>query len=233
MEERPLLFRGGSNSGGSGSGGVTPATHLRSPRSGDTYNYTLSGKLWGVGTNVSYSFTDSLVAGYSQTNYSGVNVLIANYAYNLNLSNGQSIAVNLQFIDSSDASGNVINLAEIQNGALATYNLPIIDLPATWSNTLSLDQQTTTSSGVSEVFIFSVVGAENVSTPIGTFACWKVNSSENTSTSTNTNGTLWYAPEMGAAPIKMSATVTLVGSDGNTYTMTLNGVLSSTNVPIS
>lgn len=124
MEERPRLFRGGSNSGGSGSGGVTPATHLQSPRPGDTYNYTLSGKLRGVGTNVSYSFTDSLVAGYSQTNYSDVNVLIANYAYNLDLSHGQSIAVNTQYVESSDTSGDVMAYGFSQNGALST-NVPI------------------------------------------------------------------------------------------------------------
>ncbi|HLI47759.1 MAG TPA: hypothetical protein VKV18_03580 [Chthonomonas sp.] len=227
----------GCGGGGGGpvysGGGTTPATHLRSPLPGDTYNYTLSGKLQAIGTNVSYSFTGNLVIGFSQTNYNGASVLLRNSALTLNLSNGQTLAVNEQEIESSDSSGDLVGLANIQNGTVDPLSPPVITAPAAWSNALSIDQQTTTSFGISYVDSFTVVGAENVSTPIGTFACWKVNFTSNSSSSSNTNETIWYAPEMGDAPIKESGTTTIVASDGNTYTATINSILSSTNVPIS
>lgn len=214
-------------------GGTPPATHLRSPLPGDTYNYTLSGKLQGIGTNVSYSFTGTLMLGFSQANYNGAGVLLRNIAYTLNLSNGQTLAFNGQEIDSSDSSGDVIAWARVQNSTVDPLNPPIIAAPAVWSNALSIDQQTTTSSGISEVDSFTVVGAESVSTPLGTFVCWKINYISNASSSSDVNETIWYAPEMGDAPIKLSDTITAVANDGNTYTITLNATLTSTNVPIS
>lgn len=221
-------------SGGNGSGGTTtPAMQLRSPRPGDTYTYNLSGQLQTVGTSSHMNYTGTLVVTYSATSYNGLAAVAENVAITFNLSNGQTVTVDSQVIQSLDSNGDLLDLATIQNGFTDGFNPPTVDEPAKWGNGFALNQQTTTDTGTSYSFSFVVSGSETVSSPVGTFACWKVNYSQNSTSSQNVNLTEWFAPEMGPRPIKFSGTSTLMGTDGNTYTVTCNAIMVSTNVPVS
>lgn len=220
-------------SGCGGGGGGTPfllSSSLRMLQVGDQWTYNVTGTQTTPGgptLNITGTYTQSIV----QQNINGQNYLAQSSALNLTATGGGGVTNNsITYFSQDPATHNGVIYADKDNTnpiRIVTNNpLPTI-LPGTWSNSTAYAYTLNYNDSSTNTDTLSVSNTETVSSPVGSFAAWKVTRTSDDSLYGSANGTEWWAPQMGA-PIKSTATRTFSGGT----TLTLTAILASTNVPL-
>jgi hypothetical protein len=227
-----LLLSGCGGGGGGATNAFPLATTTRMSQNGNTWNYSLT----GVGT----------VNGHTEAVTGSVTSIISQYVIN-----GQTVFSRTTQISSliggspysstttayfvQDSTGEVFEVGDTggPGNSVRILNAPVPVTVGAWSLSTSQSQSGTFTNGDTFQSVFAVQGTEVVTTPIGTFTTWKTTNLESLTsngTTTNSNTTQWFAPEMGAY-VKLYGTAT-VTNGSQVGTLTITATLTSTNVPV-
>lgn len=141
---------------------------------------------------------------------------------------GQTFAFNNSLFFTQDpATRNVTEYGQQEGNEISTLTAPRTALPGQWSAGYAVDDQVSYTNGQTERRTTTIVGSEVVQVPAGQFTAWRVLRSV-TDANSSTNGTYWYAPQIGNY-VKGEETSTDLGA-GQTTTRRVE--LTSTNVPL-
>lgn len=221
----------GCGGGGGTSQQVFPlSTRMRSLQSADTWTYDVTGTARNNATMQSVNLTGTITTTVVQVNLGNTTGPAFSTSYDLTASNGNKVLLNTITHFDQDVNGNVFDLADNggANNTLRVLTTIDLELPGTWHNGFSHAQQRTYLNGDILNVTTSVVGSENVSSRLGTFATWKTLSTSSVPGSglQQAASTSWYAPQIGNA-VRGEASF----SAGD-IRLTLTYVLRSTNVPL-
>lgn len=198
--------------GGGGTGApVKPVSTYRANTVGDSWTYDLSIDLTQKGSG-----TGSLIHGLSTDTYNGSPSIREYQTFSFKI-NGQ-----LSTSDGySELSTDGALIATDVNGTV----YPVTSDTFNTGNTLALGTKAsgviTLSNGETLTESFEVVGAQNVATPAGTFACWVTKQKVVDSGGITDNFTMWIAPETGSYVMISDVTTTPLG-EAYTYTAKLS-----------
>lgn len=216
-----IIACGGGGGVSGGSGAVFPLTSkMRQYQAGDTASYQFSGSLTDLQTGQTISVSGPATS--SCTSRNGTDVTIST---SLTVSgNGRTVAINASAVynQAADGSLQIVGYTD-SNGTTHTTSSTTYTQPGTFSSPLAASGTTSFTDGSTLNSSFTVQGQQQVSTPAGTFATWKV---ADTSQGNGTNSTAtdyWY-PERGIY-VRQDFTTT-----NSQLTLTGSMVLQSTNV---
>jgi len=215
---------GGGNGGGGGGGTPTPATQLRLYKSGDTMTYAVTGTYQD--TNGAYPVKGSATLTLGNATFNGQSVISETTVLSLTVQDHSLNITGIAYFTQDPVTHDVYELAYTDSkGVTHTDVAPTLLTPGTINATTSLNDTFNYTDGTWKIRTSSVVGAETVQTPAGSFNCWKVNQSEKDSDGTSISGTDWTDPNVGGDVREIGE-----GTQTNPYSyLSLTEVLSAYN----
>ena len=182
--------------GGAGSGGAAanPANSLRPNVTGDSFSYSLSGTYKATPSSLSVQTSGTAVDAYQANTYAGQPALESTLTTVLALASGQDTLT-----ASEQRSSTGVTLAATDAGTLQAVTAGGFTKLTTLTTTTNITGTETLANGTTINLVYTVIGAINVTTTAGTFACWVATRTITYSDGFTSVDTIDFAPSIGAA----------------------------------
>jgi len=218
---------------GGGGGGAAPYPLSATTRFfavGDRWEYRVSGTATAAdGTQV--AVTGTKVASIVPITISSVAWMAISESLNLRTSSGEDDVTSSVTLFRQDPGSRAIELwGQLQkDGSVlwVTNTPPPPIIPGTWNLATALASSVYFSDGNHNTVTLSVAATEVIGVPGGLFTTWRATTTALHATGRATNGTAWYAPQLGAV-VREAATTSF--TDGRRLSVTME--LISTNIPL-
>ncbi|MSM39936.1 MAG: hypothetical protein GJT30_09995 [Geobacter sp.] len=206
--------------GGGGDTAVVGVSTTRMLQAGDSWVFDFSGQ--GHTVSETYTYTGTATMNLTQETLNTETVLAMTDTETATFSSGSATTITaITYLQQDQSSGDIRLYGMLYpNSTLKTVTdqpLPVI-WPGSWeagkTNTAIIHYSDGTTDATT--YSYTIMGAESVATPAGTFATWKY-----VITSSGVTRTYWFSPQLGFY-VKIDITD---GTDSNSYTLRSTNVL--------